>query len=211
MAVRFAKYYKMLFLGLLDMALVNAYIVHREYCKSIDERPLSHLMFRKTLHGELVNLKPEDLWDVRPRDISHAVITRSPGSAAGTVTSHTLTLSMDSKPSGGHRYRVCKVCSVLHGGGSTKSTTRWFCKECSSEKGQIFLCNSVQREDDGNQLTCFQIWHQLWKNGTERHDGTTIRYRQNAGNDDDRHSEVIGTPMSVFTSTPVSTILSPEF
>ena len=57
-SVRFAKYYKMLFLGLFDMALVNSYIVHREYCRSVGEKPLSHALFRTRLHEQLLELTP---------------------------------------------------------------------------------------------------------------------------------------------------------
>ena len=177
-SLRLAKYYKMLFLGLVDMGLVNAYIVHREYCKSKGLKPLTHGNFRVALHEQLLELTPPQLSDSRPRNVAGECVIQSPGYTA-TVTNHTIVASNDKKPSGGTRFRVCKVCSLLRQNPTDSiPTTKWYCKECSNEKSRIFLCNSVQRDDVGNQLTCFQTWHQLWNNGTCRWDGNSIRRRQ---------------------------------
>ncbi|EGZ05943.1 hypothetical protein PHYSODRAFT_532905, partial [Phytophthora sojae] len=43
------KYYKTLFLGLLDMALVTAFIVFRQYRKANNQRPAKHFAFFETL------------------------------------------------------------------------------------------------------------------------------------------------------------------
>lgn len=207
-SVRFAKYYKMLFLGLFDMGMVNSYVVHREYCKSKGEKPLSHANFRLVLHEQLLQLTAGEVADVPPRDLSGDLGMRSP-SYSGTVTNHTLIASLDKKPSGGIRFRVCKVCAILHKSGQATSaaTTRWYCKECSNEKGRVYLCNVVHRDDEGNQLTCFQTWHRLWKNGTERFEGNSIRLRKSNGIDDEAVRELRPwTP-----STPIEPLLSPAF
>jgi hypothetical protein len=47
-------------LGLLDCALVNAYIVHREVFKREDKTPLSHAEFLTTLHQHLLDVRPSD-------------------------------------------------------------------------------------------------------------------------------------------------------
>ena len=186
-SVRFAKYYKMLFLGLFDMALVNSYIVHREYCRSVGEKPLSHALFRTRLHEQLLELTPAKFADIQPRDVSSDIVVESPG-FSGTVTAHTIAISNETKPSGGYRFRVCKVCSIVnskagddagHDTPTTVFTTRWYCKECSTEKSRVYLCNSVRRDQVGNQLTCFQAWHQVWKNGSDRSDVNLIRMRSN--------------------------------
>ena len=188
-SVRYAKYYKMLFLGLFDMALVNSYIVHREYCQSVGEKPLSHALFRTRLHEQLLELTPAKFADVQPRDVSSDILVGSPG-FTGTVTAHTIAISNETKPSGGYRFRVCKVCSIVNSQAgvatgldtsTTVFTTRWYCKECSTDKSRVYLCNNVRRDQVGNQLTCFQTWHQVWKNGSDRSDGNTIRMRSNVG------------------------------
>jgi hypothetical protein len=50
-----------LVLALLDCALVNAYIVHRESYKKADKKPMRHGEFLATLHAQLVNVKPSQL------------------------------------------------------------------------------------------------------------------------------------------------------
>eukprot|EP00644_Phytophthora_capsici_P002951 jgi/Phyca11/102521/e_gw1.7.1042.1 len=43
----------------------------------------------------------------------------------------------------------------------------YFCRTCSiAKKGRVALCNKARRLDHGSDLTCSQIWHQTWKNGT---------------------------------------------
>jgi hypothetical protein len=48
-------------LGLLDCAIVNAYIVHREVYKRAEKKPLSHAEFLTTLQNQLVEVEPSDL------------------------------------------------------------------------------------------------------------------------------------------------------
>ncbi|KAE9062239.1 hypothetical protein PF010_g29486 [Phytophthora fragariae] len=48
------KYYKTLFLGLLDMALVNAFIVFRHHKKVNNKRPPKHFAFFETLMEQLL-------------------------------------------------------------------------------------------------------------------------------------------------------------
>ncbi|EGZ09547.1 hypothetical protein PHYSODRAFT_416846, partial [Phytophthora sojae] len=48
------KYYKTVFYGLLDIAVINAFITHCEYAKSVGENPLSHADFLIQLHEELL-------------------------------------------------------------------------------------------------------------------------------------------------------------
>lgn len=180
-AIRQKKYYKSLFLGLVDMALVNSFVVYREYCRFTDRRPLSQAKFRTLLQQEMLQLGASDFVDRRPQEISSDIKVDSPSYAAAAVSAHELVLSEEKRPSGGWRFRVCKVCSVLHKPGHKATpTTRWYCKHCSSEKGRVYLCNVVQRSDEGNQLTCFQTWHQLWKNGTEKCEGKRIRIRKSS-------------------------------
>jgi len=177
-SIRLRKYYKSLFLGLLDMALVNSYIVHREYKRFTGVKPLSQAGFRTLLQQELLQLVPSDLVDPRPLLPGSSGTTTSPSYTA-VVSKHELILSAEQRPSGGWRFRVCKVCSILQKPEQKSTpTTRWFCKDCSSESRRVYLCNIVRRADEGNQLTCFQTWHQLWNNGTEKTEGHKIRIRE---------------------------------
>ncbi|KAG3071273.1 hypothetical protein PI125_g22782 [Phytophthora idaei] len=51
----FKKYYKTLFLGLVDMTLANAYIVHREAQKARGEPVMCHSEFLATLQAQLLD------------------------------------------------------------------------------------------------------------------------------------------------------------
>ncbi|GMF33646.1 unnamed protein product [Phytophthora fragariaefolia] len=57
---RFRKYYKSLFFGLLDLALVNAYITHKEASRLGGETPMKRYEWLNTLHKQLLQLKDED-------------------------------------------------------------------------------------------------------------------------------------------------------
>ncbi|KAE9015565.1 hypothetical protein PF005_g8645 [Phytophthora fragariae] len=54
LAYKTRKYYKTPFLGLVDMALVNAFIVHRLYRKQINKRPMKHYAFLEMLMEQLL-------------------------------------------------------------------------------------------------------------------------------------------------------------
>lgn len=52
-----------LFLGLVDLAIVNGYIVHRAYHAGKSTRPLTHVQYIRKLHLELIHLKSEDMYE----------------------------------------------------------------------------------------------------------------------------------------------------
>ncbi len=56
MAFIFKKYYKGLFLGLVDIALVNAYIVYKAYEKAQGRAKPKHSKFLEVLHAQLLEL-----------------------------------------------------------------------------------------------------------------------------------------------------------
>eukprot|EP00644_Phytophthora_capsici_P004617 jgi/Phyca11/111015/e_gw1.19.394.1 len=71
------------------------------------------------------------------------------------------------KNGGKTRQWLCKVCSALAGAGTRSFESGYFCKACSiAKKGRVALCNKARRLELGSDLTCSQVWHQTWKNGT---------------------------------------------
>ncbi|OWZ04622.1 hypothetical protein PHMEG_00023441 [Phytophthora megakarya] len=45
----------------------------------------------------------------------------------------------------------------------------FFCPKCSKSFKRVYLCDKVrQGHYPNNDLTCYAIWHQLWRNGSER-------------------------------------------
>ncbi|EGZ22366.1 hypothetical protein PHYSODRAFT_449908, partial [Phytophthora sojae] len=140
---------------------VNAFITHREYAKSVREKPLSHADFLIQLHEELLALGDDDFLETVPTPVSTAYSLAS--------SKHQLMVSTDKTAKGKFKFRVCKVCSVLRGAGSPGSnrppgTTRHYCKQCSTDRGRLFLCSTARHVSDGNFVSCFNIWHSKWKN-----------------------------------------------
>eukprot|EP00644_Phytophthora_capsici_P002571 jgi/Phyca11/105607/e_gw1.11.333.1 len=65
------------------------------------------------------------------------------------------------------RQYLCKVCSANSDKKHRSSESRFYCEQCSiAFEGRVQLCNTVRRPKEGNTLTCWQIWHDTWKNGT---------------------------------------------
>jgi hypothetical protein len=198
-ALRAKKYYITLFFGLIDIALVNSYIAHCQYCKHVGETPLSHAKFRMLLHEQLLNASEADFQIADSP--SPASTTSSPARLPSSVTTHRLQFAEDKQPSGKMRYRVCKVCSILHTDPSKPiGKSRAFCVDCSTEKCRIYLCDRIRSSNhENNHMTCFQIWHQLWKDGSARDEGRRIRMRA------DRASETT-EPLDSIGNTATSTI-----
>jgi hypothetical protein len=166
------KYYKSLFFGLLDMALVNAYIVHTRYCAEARQKALSHAQFRTVLHEQLLSLTEND-FSCNPTPTS-SPSSSSPRFGRISVTNHRLQISNEKDETGRRR---CKVCSLLRAeSGKSIRKTRTYCVDCSSERVQVYLCDRIRNSED-NQLTCFQIWHQQFQNGRNREGTKSIRMR----------------------------------
>lgn len=198
-SLRVVKYYKTLFFGLFDIALVNSYILHREYCKNTQEKPMSHAEFRVLLHEQLLDMAASDFRPEVVTRIDRTIDLGSPHPRLPSVTPHQMQMTEDKQPSGKYRYRVCKVCSILHEDRTVSiSNSRYYCVECSTEKAKVYLCNTIRSTQSGNQLTCFQIWHQVWENGALRSGARKIRlrtFKHQESTDDDsvserRHSDV---------------------
>ncbi|GMF45661.1 unnamed protein product [Phytophthora fragariaefolia] len=60
MSLRFRKHYKSLALGLIDIAIVNSFIVYREACKMRGEPPADHADFITQLHALLLAIGPTE-------------------------------------------------------------------------------------------------------------------------------------------------------
>ncbi|KAG4224400.1 hypothetical protein PC116_g27148 [Phytophthora cactorum] len=63
MAMVFRKYYKTIFLGLVDMAIVNAYTVYRETQKRNGRPSAGHAEFLRVLQAQMLELSAADFAD----------------------------------------------------------------------------------------------------------------------------------------------------
>ncbi|POM78257.1 Hypothetical protein PHPALM_4231 [Phytophthora palmivora] len=62
-----------------------------------------------------------------------------------------------------------KVCSLRKREIGERCASRFFCAACSDGDKFVYMCDRVRPAHyPGNTLTCFQIWHSKWKNGSER-------------------------------------------
>ncbi|ETN10625.1 hypothetical protein PPTG_09740 [Phytophthora nicotianae INRA-310] len=92
------------------------------------------------------------------------------------------------------RHFLCKVCSAISPGKNSETT--YTCPTCSNEwGGRVALCNTVRRLQEGNTLTCAQIWHGRWKNGYQLPPGAKrIRFR--AGKRKSSTGDQVGSRMN---------------
>ncbi|POM72257.1 Hypothetical protein PHPALM_11057 [Phytophthora palmivora] len=148
------KYYKTIFLGLVDVAVVNAYIVFREARKKRGAKPVTHAEFLTQLQAQMLELTEEDFAEVAPF-----------GSCASRNPDYHIVNGQRKR-----RQRQCKVCSIRKRHIGERRATKFYCPGCSSsDKARTYLCNNkVWPHYKNNTFTCHQIWHFQWKNGAER-------------------------------------------
>ncbi|POM81236.1 Hypothetical protein PHPALM_825 [Phytophthora palmivora] len=179
LAVRFKKYYKSLFLGLVDLTLVNAFIVYNHARIAENKAKVPHVAFMKQLHLELCQISPRD-WE----GFLHSpgqVFTPTRQRAAATSTHMPIqtedTRKGNTEGSKKRRQRACKVCSLLKDK-VTGGDTSYKCSTCvltktdektgNVIKSPVYLCNKVKHSVSGQARTCFEIWHSCWRNGALR-------------------------------------------
>ncbi|KAE9317371.1 hypothetical protein PR003_g18488 [Phytophthora rubi] len=156
-AIRMRKYYKTIFLGLVDIAMVNAFIIHKMAMRRRGKPVPTHAAFMRRLHTGLLNQTSEDFSagdDLE--DLVTEPLPRQP---------HTLEKTEELNGTK-RRQWLCKVCSAYAGPDTRSFETSYFCAECSRvKKGRVTLCNKTRRLEHGSALTCNEVWHQSWKNG----------------------------------------------
>ncbi|KAE9042694.1 hypothetical protein PR001_g6089 [Phytophthora rubi] len=133
------KYYKTLFFGLFDMALVNAFIVFRHHKKANNKRPAKHSAFFEELMEQLLAIDSAEAF----KEIEEATSARD-RIAPSPARSES-------------RYQPSEGVGGVEGGHLLEENP----DTVDSDK---YLCNVVR---EGREKTCFQIWHQDWSNGND--------------------------------------------
>ncbi|KAE9212047.1 hypothetical protein PF002_g18359 [Phytophthora fragariae] len=163
------KYYKTLFLGMLDMALVNAFIVFRHHRNVNNQRPAKHFAFFETLMEQLLAIdSPEAYATIEETTCAQERTAASPVRQASAATTpvrrddgHRLEENPDTVDSDQglkRRQRSCKVCALCKM--QQRKYTKYFCPEFSTGNRR-----------EGKEKTCYQIWHDDWDSGN-----TILRY-----------------------------------
>ncbi|OWZ05992.1 LOW QUALITY PROTEIN: hypothetical protein PHMEG_00021815 [Phytophthora megakarya] len=141
------KYYKQLFLCIVDMAVVNEYVVHRT---TLEKKEKLHLHMQ-TIYAACT-IKDVVSVPIPPQE--HKLVN----------TDEFYTKGKQNK----RRQYLCKVCSAFADSKAKSFETSFFCIHCSDAfGGRVPLCRHTRRVDSGNTLTCAQIWHETWNNGTQ--------------------------------------------
>ncbi|GMF56109.1 unnamed protein product [Phytophthora fragariaefolia] len=213
-ALRFRKYYKSLVLGLIDMAIVNGYIMHKAYYKNKTTRPLSHVKYMKKLHMQLCALQAVDMYESNtfgtrePIPAPRGVVPTVKDTSAHTMRQIQCWCNADTQPK--RRRGACKACPMLHAEGKRAATSKYFCLERNKE-GPLFLCRSARYPVRGVAMICWDIWHREWSNGQLMpvDNGRSIRIRPATAHNEDAPSTpgIPATPASRNkrrrTGTPV--------
>ncbi|KAG6611488.1 Pol protein [Phytophthora cinnamomi] len=177
LAIKYKKYYKSLFLGLVDLAIINAYIVYNARRAADGLKKMSHVKFLKKLHLELCQLTEDDWEGVLSAEDAQATPSKAP--AQPRNGGHVPVPNDEWRPGNSQagrkrRTRACKVCSLLKGTDDAKGgDSSLYCSDCklktSSKKPmawRVFLCDKVRHKHNGAAMSCFEIWHKAWRNGT---------------------------------------------
>lgn len=189
-AMKMKKYYHTIFLGLVDMALTNAYIIYRRIQGNLapGKAPPTHAEFQRLMQTALLNIGPADFaGDLSVEALADTPVSRSSAPRYTLPAQHTTkqvsvfrtTRGKNGTYSQKRRQYGCKVCSLLRPGKNPWETT-FYCVECSEVRmrsvdddnavgrGKVYLCQKVRQHDPSgptNSATCSQIWHDLWRGG----------------------------------------------
>ncbi|KAG4054282.1 hypothetical protein PC123_g10592 [Phytophthora cactorum] len=171
---KYKKYYKALFLGLVDIANVNAYIVYREAQRKREGKADIHAEFLMQLQAEMLDMKKDDFAQRPPPDDEGESIPRS--------------LSADHVPRENLDYQIVNDNASAVNGNARSARTESAASESvkpANNMCRTYLCSKVWPHTKTNTLTCHQIWHFQWNNGTNRP-------RPRCGRDIQRHKASSG-------------------
>ncbi|ETL27159.1 hypothetical protein L916_19271 [Phytophthora nicotianae] len=141
------------------MALVSGLIVHNIAKKKNNERPTPHASYLHCLHKDLLALcDVHFVFYPNAEDLVSGPVARGDHALGNT------SIRYESDNHSKHRQYLCKVCSAYTSGKSFE--TSYFCPTGSDYfGGRVPLCPTIRRLDEGNTLSCAQIWHDVWNDG----------------------------------------------
>ncbi|KAJ8540743.1 hypothetical protein ON010_g12484 [Phytophthora cinnamomi] len=162
----FRKYYKGRFLGLIDMALVNGYIIHKCNAEMLQKKPHNHYQYMIILHEHLIRQASKDFTRTTAREAAPSIASRP----ISVTHDHMLVQSADTRVNSGVervRQRQCKVCSIYKPSHKKRGgMSSYYCPQClEGKRGLVTLSSKVRNYEENERLTCGQIWHITRRNG----------------------------------------------
>ncbi|KAJ8262288.1 hypothetical protein GJAV_G00164750 [Gymnothorax javanicus] len=156
------RWYKTLFFHFVDIAVVNAYLLHKDLAQSQNTKPVSQKMFREELCLQLVDIEPSNRWKPSGGPAFPEVSKRS-SSSAEVKAKEKVEMAVPQKPC----FPVC-ITEGQNIDPSQKATKgRKLCVLCSKEKNGL---KSIWKCDACNvplclvaDRNCFRDWHLLAK------------------------------------------------
>lgn len=133
-------------MGLVDMALVNSYIVHKEYRKRHGKKSITRDEFLTELQAQLVGLSVEDFGAFKassrsptPSPYRPAQPQRDDDGVPHVPKETTDMLAVKTTGQTKRRQRACKVCSIWRDDTATAANgkpkrgknTKWLCRPYS--------------------------------------------------------------------------------
>jgi hypothetical protein len=159
--VSLRKYYKQVFLCIVDMAVVNGYIVHCWKQKAKRREAAYPRCVPASAARPASRTSDDQLRDSSQRG-GPRVGSPSRQEHALVNTESFYSTSKQHK----RRQYLCKVCSAFADSKTKSFETSFYCQPCSDAFGGLVpLCRHVRRVESGNTLTCSQIWHDTWGDG----------------------------------------------
>ncbi|GMG15842.1 unnamed protein product [Phytophthora fragariaefolia] len=135
------KYYKQLFLSIVEMAVVNGYIIHCITFKKKGEKPPTHAAYLRHLHTQLLALRTINFETHLNAD--DLVLVPTPRQQ------HTLVNTAEFYSSAKQRKRrqyLCKVWSAFADSNTKSFEINFFCLQGSDAfGGRVPLCRHVRR------------------------------------------------------------------
>ncbi|ETM02331.1 hypothetical protein L917_01187, partial [Phytophthora nicotianae] len=115
LTVRFKKYYKSLFLGFVDLAIVNAFIVFNRARNAANNTKMTHIGFMNQLHLELSQITAFDWVELQGTRVQNATPTRHRGGGSSEHMPVQTDETRKGNTDGSRKrpLRACKVCSLL--------------------------------------------------------------------------------------------------